>query len=237
MNLVDKGMLFMTDGQLNKVSGYLKNYDEVKERLIIRIQNFDQYRDELNLSVYKEFGDMILGLYFILEKTDTNLKIARITRNLLHYWKKDKKTVFQEVLENTMRWFPPVMFQSSIDLFNIKYSGVRYLEIPNLKIHKKQIPIFSTTELINGATSLFYPGVQAKIAEMMNGDYYVVFTSPHEVRIHDTDSWSVEMLVKNLNCSNAVFNPNEILTKNVYIYKTDTGILEVANNKEGKNDE
>lgn len=46
----------------------------------------------------------------------------------------------------------------------------------------------STTRKTNGAIAVFLPGVAEKISELLDSDFYMVFTSIHEVMIHSTGS-------------------------------------------------
>ena len=45
----------------------------------------------------------------------------------------------------------------------------------------------STEKRTNGAAAIFLPGVARRLAELMEADLYLVFTSVHEVMVHSAD--------------------------------------------------
>ena len=45
----------------------------------------------------------------------------------------------------------------------------------------------STARRTNGAVAIFLPGVAKRLADLMDADFYMVFTSIHEVMIHNAD--------------------------------------------------
>ena len=54
----------------------------------------------------------------------------------------------------------------------------------------------STTIRTNGAVAIFLPGVAERIGQLMGGGFYMVFTSIHEVMIHNEKSADPEELKK-----------------------------------------
>lgn len=46
----------------------------------------------------------------------------------------------------------------------------------------------STSRKINGAVAVFLPGVAERIYDLLNSDFYIVFTSIHEAMIHNVES-------------------------------------------------
>lgn len=76
----------------------------------------------------------------------------------------------------------------------------------------------STREKTNGATALFLPEVAERLAELLDGDFYAVFTSVHEVMIHAVETADVEDLKAVLDKTMADMTAEEILTEYVYWY-------------------
>lgn len=60
----------------------------------------------------------------------------------------------------------------------------------------------STTIKTNGAVAVFLPGVAEHLAELLNSDFYMVFTSIHEVMIHNAKK----------------VDPEDYLTSRIYKY-------------------
>lgn len=84
----------------------------------------------------------------------------------------------------------------------------------------------STREKTNGATALFLPGVAERLAELLDGDFYAVFTSVHEVMIHAAETADVDDLKAVLKKTMADMTAeDEVLTEDVYRYDSTNGIL------------
>ena len=61
----------------------------------------------------------------------------------------------------------------------------------------------SVKGLTNGAVAVLYPEVIKKLVELMDGDFYVVFSSVHEALIHSSKLCSLEELENLLRTSNS----------------------------------
>ena len=64
---------------------------------------------------------------------------------------------------------------------------------------------------------MFYPGVQRRIAELADGNYFVIFSGKDEAHIHRAEGITAESLKERLAEINAAF-PSTKLTDNVYLY-------------------
>ena len=76
----------------------------------------------------------------------------------------------------------------------------------------------TTTRGINGAIALFYPGVQERLAELMQGDFFVGFTSIHEAIVHPVSRQSAKCMKESIKEINAAFPKEEMLTNQVFRY-------------------
>ena len=82
----------------------------------------------------------------------------------------------------------------------------------------------STTIRTNGAVAIFLPGVAERIGQLMGGGFYMVFTSIHEVMIHNANLTYPEDLENILRDTLREATPEEdFLTDKVYRYCKDTG--------------
>ena len=71
--------------------------------------------------------------------------------------------------------------------------------------------------------SQYFPGVADRIAELMNSDFYAVFTSVHEVIIHCTHTVSVDKLESIMaDTIESYTSPADVLTHKIYTYSRDT---------------
>ena len=86
----------------------------------------------------------------------------------------------------------------------------------------------STVTRTNGAVAVFLPGVANRIGELLHGGFYMVFTSIHEVMIHNEKSADPEELKKVLEDTvNETTPPEDFLTYQIYHYDLETGSFSV----------
>ena len=82
----------------------------------------------------------------------------------------------------------------------------------------------STTRRTNGAVAIFLPGVAKRLADLIGADFYMVFTSIHEVMIHNVNLTYPDDLENILRDTLREATPEEdFLTDKVYRYCKDTG--------------
>ena len=81
----------------------------------------------------------------------------------------------------------------------------------------------STTKKTNGAVAVFLPGVAEQLAYMLDSDFYMVFTSVHEVMIHNDRFVEPEDLECVLRDTIREATPKEdYLTSRIYQYNRET---------------
>lgn len=106
---------------------------------------------------------------------------------MLEQWKKDSDEVFKEALLNTYFMSPPRIYRWEQMIFNPEYEGESFMNVgDNSKLTKEAMGnCLSTTKKTNGAVAVFLPGVAQRLAYLLDSDFYMVFTSVHEVMIHN----------------------------------------------------
>ena len=165
----------------------LKDYEKTKKRLFIRLLNADKYAEELKDAVYKTLGDIALVLYMKVTEYQGCVTSTKIRQGMLEQWKKDSDEVFKEALLNTYFMSPPRIYRWEQMIFNPEYEGESFMNVgDNSKLTKEAMGnCLSTTKKTNGAVAVFLPGVAQRLAYLLDSDFYMVFTSVHEVMIHN----------------------------------------------------
>ena len=110
--------------------------------------------------------------------------------------------------------------------YNPDYDGESFMSPDHeLVMEKNSIGIcLSTARRTNGAIAIFLPGVARRLAELLEGDYFIVFTSIHEVMIHSVERVYPEDLENVLQQTLQVATPKEdYLTSKIYRYSQETG--------------
>ena len=108
-------------------------------------------------------------------------------------------------------------------IFDLEYEGEEFMNrADNVELNKGPLGnCMSTREKSYGATVLFLPGVAERLVELLDGEFYAVFTSVHEVMIHAAATADVDDLKAVLTKTLDDMTPEEeVLTE--YVYKYDS---------------
>lgn len=205
----------------------LNDYEKIKGDLFIRPLNRKLYEKELSKAVYKVIGEIALVLYMQVGKAENRIASMKIRRENLNEWGLSTETVFDTALLNTYFISPPRIYLWEEMLSNPDYSGECFMDLNNdFQIDNYEVGnCLSTVRKTNGGVAIFLPGVAQRLAYLLNGDFYVVFTSIHEAMIHGVDSlYPPEDLERILKETIMEATPEEdFLTDKIYKYSRKTG--------------
>lgn len=168
----------------------LMDYDTAKSRLFVRLLNCDRNADVLNNVVHETLGDIALTVCAIVDDNREDLISTKILKSMVEKWRKTETDIFNEAIKNTYRATPPRIYKLEGVLCDESYTGDGFMNDEDICDLDKSFSgnILSTTRKTNGAIAVFLPGVAERIAELLDSDFYMVFTSIHEVMIHSIKS-------------------------------------------------
>ena len=136
-------------------------------------------------------------------------------------WGQDEEYVFEEALKNTRVLAPPRVYRWEQLIFDENYQGDDFMaENTGLYLSKGAVGnCISTLARTNGAVAIFFPGVAEYISEYMGQDLYLVFTSIHEVMVHNAENVRPEELKDVLRETIKEATPeSDYLTSSIYYY-------------------
>lgn len=199
------------------------DYEKVKNDLILRPLNYQLAKSELEDVPYIKAGDIALVLYVVIAHAGSDYFTAKMHRNQMKKWEKPESEVLAAALVNTYIMYPPRLYSVEDLLFgNIKPNVGGTFMVDGIPLNiKKSIRGYVLTNTLetNGAIAIFYPGVAKKIAECLGEDFYIAFTSVHDVHIHSASTITPNIIRNSLRDTNKYFNQKEdVLTNQVYCY-------------------
>lgn len=109
---------------------------------------------------------------------------------------------------------------------NMDYEGENFMNLLFDEPLKKSAigNCLSTATRTNGAVAVFLPGVAQRLSDLLDGGFYMVFTSIHEVMIHSEKTADPKDLKRVLADTVRDTTPDEdFLTYYVYHYNRETG--------------
>lgn len=189
VNYISNDVLHAKNYNIYDKTKTLIDYDTAKSRLFVRLLNCDRNSDILKNVVHKTLGDIAPTVCAIVDNRE-NLISTKILKSMVEKWRKTETDIFNEALENTYRAMPPRIYKWEGVLCDESYAGESFMNDEDVCDLDKSFSgnILSTTRKTNGAVAVFLPGVAEKISELLDSDFYMVFTSIHEVMIHSTGS-------------------------------------------------
>lgn len=218
----------------NKGNFWKAGYEESRCRHILRPLNDTLNREELENCVYWKFGDIDLVLYLLIHETPGDCMTMKLNRGMAENWGMPDQILLTNALLNTRIKMPPRLFHGDdIRAGANKRKGVFMPEDGAVSVQinpwdeEECIRGYrlTTTRWLNGAIALFYPGVKERLAELIEGDYFVGFTSIHEAVIHPIHYKILGEMRAAIQHINAVFDEKEMLTNRIYRYCAARGEL------------
>lgn len=149
-----------------------------------------------------------------------------ITNELLSETGLSADELFDRALKNTAERFPAILQDLGESAMGQPEDCDNLLEGQTGRAPAGAGPgfVLTNTRFFWGAGALFYPGVIGRIHELLDGDFYVLPSSVHEliiIRVEDQDPHQLIDLVRSANRS--VVSDNEVLSDDLYI--CESGVL------------
>ncbi|MED9883431.1 MAG: DUF5688 family protein [Blautia sp.] len=213
----------------------ISDYDKIKNYLFIRLINKNKYEADLRDSVYRTIGDIAMVLYVRMGEIEGYTSSMKVKQYMLEKWDMDRDEVFEAALLNTYFISPPRIYCWEKMLFDTHYEGENFMNLlSDYPIRRGAVGnCLSTVKRTNGAVAVFLPGVASRLADLMQGNLYLVFTSIHEVMIHNEKTADPEDLRHVLIDTIKETTPEEdVLTFHIYHYDRATGIFSLCDEED-----
>ncbi len=229
---VMRGMGQVTGEDLGQIAEILSTYESAREKLFIRLLNYDREKSGLENAVYKRTGDIALVLYLQVSEKQDSLTSTKIPRDVVKSWGFEEERVFRDALLNTYFLSPPRAYSWEKMLSDYSYEGENFMDLmqPCTLNPSPCGNCISTRRKTNGAISIFLPGVAARLADLLSDDLYLAFTSVHEVmvhRAHEADPRDLQVVLKN---TIEESTPDaDYLTEKIYRYNREEESFECVN--------
>lgn len=207
-------------GAIIELTQNIGTYESAKPHLFVRPINISEMKGD-DQTIARIMGDIALVLYYQVDHTDEGLSSIRMKKATVESWGCLVEEVFNEALVNTYIMNPPRLYDYHKILHNPLYQGMNFMNI--LDDCTDEITgicsCLSTPQRVNGAMSIFLPGVAERLGSIMNNDYFIVFTSKHECMIHLCDTVEEDVVRTIMNDTIDEATPDEdVLTRKLYRY-------------------
>ena len=214
----------------------LLHYDQVKDSLFFRVSSAEKNKELLKTIPHEIREDIALTVHIAVSLGKEETASVTVTNQMLENYGISAEKLFQDALISSPVELPPIVENmDDILLADMKNSGMSQKELDEMEeematMDKSPMVIVSNEERANGASALFYPGMMDQIGERMNGDYYILPSSIHEMIVvpddGNIDFHELKTMVKEINATQV--SPEERLTDEVYHYDSKDRVFEKA---------
>lgn len=219
-------------------TGWLQDYEQVKEHLFIRVSNATENEAFLNHSPHRETDGLAVSYHIAFEGHGGVQASTPVTDNMLEMYGVTAEQLHADALENSQRMFPAVYKSMTEVMMGIASEmGVDADMMPPME--GPQLMVLTNNQSMHGAGAIFYPGQMEEIAAHMESDFFVLPSSVHEVLIlpddGQTDYRDLQMMVQQINAAEVA--PSDRLSDHVYHYDVSDHVLEKAETFEQRMEE
>ena len=168
-------------------------------------------------------------LYEKIADEDEGIVSCKVPLKYVDGWDLNKEEVFMAALRNTASMMPPKAYEWVKMIMNLNYEGDDIYDPDYIPAKGITGSCLSTSRKTNGAVGIFYPGVARLFCDKMDTDgIYLVFTSVHEVMIHNANEIEPEDLKLVLeDMIREEISEEDVLTHCVYHYNAKTDRIEM----------
>ncbi|MBO5160276.1 MAG: hypothetical protein J6B94_11930 [Lachnospiraceae bacterium] len=220
------------------------DFEKAKELLFIRVSSAEKNENYLKRVPHTIVEDIAITYHLQMNVDETGVASAVIANDTLRMYGVSVEELHKAAVENSEKLFPMYTFnlhermrQNYIN--DMKNEGLSDEEIEMMleefpETDDHAMTVVTNDVGVNGAAVIFYPGVMDKLAEITDGDFFVLPSSVHEtIIIADRGDFSPEFLKEMVSEINATqVEPWDRLTDEVYHYDPIDRVFEKASSFE-----
>lgn len=203
----------------------LTDYDYIKKHLFFRLMSMDALQESgLDTKIpYKQLGDIAITCSFTI-KEDENFRCNTFFVNEgLEKFGIDKENLFADT------------FNSSEKLMKYTMSSLKYLveQTDSAKEDYSLGIVITDKTCSHGAGAIMYGDFMEKVSEKLDGDFFIIPSSIHELIAMPVSSEDIEEQLDHLedsvhSCNGTVCRPEEVLSYHVYYYDHEERCVRMA---------
>ena len=228
-------------GILNMDLAWVTDYEKVKNNLFVRVCNARENRDELAGVPRQNAADLVLTCHIRMNIPGQGQGSIMVTDQLLKGYGIPQEQLFKDALESSLTLLPVNIQQldSMMSSMFLPHDTEMFPDgsIPEMPTAK--VFVVTNSEMINGASALFYPDVMDAIAQKLGENFVILPSSVHEVLVMPesmADSYEeMENMVWEINQSTV--EPKDRLSNHVYHYDVQERVFERGKDYESRSHE
>ena len=206
------------------------DYDKMKSTLAMEVVSAERNAELLETVPHKNIEDMAVVYRFVLGDSEAGTGTILVTNQMIDNYGITADQLHADAVQNAPE-IRPLVIEGMAEVL-AKQMGVEDLEMLGLNIPPEQEQMFvaSVEGNVHGAGVLAYQDFMDKAAERVDGSFFILPSSIHEILIIPDngkfDLKSLENMVKEVNATTV--DPADQLTDSVYHYDAKNKIFELG---------
>lgn len=202
----------------------LMDYDSMKSKLMVQVVPTKGNEEMLSGIPHKEQEDMSLVYRFVFDSNKNGMASTVVTNQILQQYDITADQLHADAMTNA-----PENFPARIRSMQEVLSEMMGIE-PDMLPDEGGMFVATCNSGMNGAGCIFYPNFMEEAAEKLNGDFFILPSSTHEVILLPDngamDYRELESMVRQIN--EAEVQPQDRLSDSVYHYDSRDKVFEKA---------
>lgn len=207
-------------------TAWLMDYDNVKDKLFIRVSDAKENAAMLANAPHQEFDGLAVTYHIAFEGEHGIQASTPVTNSMLEMYGINEQQLRTDAMESVQNAYPSQFI--SLGSMMSRMMGVDEEMMPPMDV--PQLMVLTNDQALYGAGALFYPGQLDTIASQIGSDYFVIPSSIHEVLILPDDGTidrhAIESMIQEVNMT--AVSPEDKLSDHAYHYDAKDHILEKA---------
>jgi hypothetical protein len=196
--------------EAEQVADGFGDYSAMKEFLFLRAVNYRRNRKSLETQhcIYQRFGDIAVTMYLLSAEHSDAMMSVKVGESIYKQWGKSTEELWNRAMSNTVALYPPRLYTLEQVMTNKDNDLCNFMDpMINFSLPQTAYQSYTLTDSrrANGATVLFYPGVCARLVQLLGDDFYAI---PHNIAdavIHTVSTISAKDVRKT--AANELKNP------------------------------
>ncbi len=204
------------------------DWEIVKNKIIFRLVNFRKNKKMLKSAPHVPFADLAVTFRWLAGTYEDKVGTILIDNTLFQSFKMSEEELLTCAMENTKRLFPPKI--CTMEEMLLKLSGHDCRNETVFSEDLSKVYVLTNEFGVNGASAVLYDHVLEEFSDTIDGDFYVIPSSIHEVLLvpmdTDMEPETIRRIIHEVNT--VAVNPDDYLSDSLYCYEREKGYLCLA---------
>ncbi|WP_051524512.1 DUF5688 family protein [Pseudobutyrivibrio sp. MD2005] len=209
----------------------LTDYEQMKDKLTIELVGAEKNASLLEKIPHKDMENMAIVYRFVMGSDDSGVQTILVTNNML-----EAMNITPEQLHNDAMANAPEVRPAEIKIMRDTLAEMlgpdadMMLQFIPADGPESQIYVATVEDKVHGVGVIAYPNFLEDVADKLDGDFYVLPSSIHEVIIvpdrGEMDASVLMDMVKQVNSTEVL--PEDVLSYSVYHFDSQDNVFELA---------